>query len=69
MALSIRDYSVVRVVQATHHQGDVRYGASMSCILLCHVTMSCYYVMLSCHVVMSCMLLSCYYAHVRLLSL
>ena len=56
MTLSIRDYSVVRVVQATHHQGDVRYGASrviMSCILLCHVIMSCYHVMLLCHV--------CYY--------
>ena len=68
MALSIRDYSVVRVVQATHHQGDVRYGASrviMSCILLCHVTMSCYYVMLLCHVIMSC----CYVMYVTVMLL
>ena len=28
MALSVRDYTIIKVVQATHHQGDVRYGAS-----------------------------------------
>ena len=42
MKLSIRDYTIVRVVQATHHQGDVRYGASRgtecSCISLISVS-------------------------------
>ena len=28
MALSIRDYTIIKVVQATHHQGDVIYGTS-----------------------------------------
>ena len=28
MALSIRDYTIIKVVQACHHQGDIRYGAS-----------------------------------------
>ena len=28
MALGVRDYTIIKVVQATHHQGDVRYGAS-----------------------------------------
>ena len=27
MALSIRDYITVKVVQATFHQGNIRYGA------------------------------------------
>ena len=26
IALSIMDYKIINVVQATHHQGDVRYG-------------------------------------------
>ena len=28
MALSIRDYTIIKVVQATHHQDDVRYSIS-----------------------------------------
>ena len=28
MALSIRDYTIINVLQATHHQGNVRYGVS-----------------------------------------
>ena len=30
MELSMRDYTMIKVVQATHHQGDVRYGTSGS---------------------------------------
>ena len=25
--ISIKDYTIIKVVQATHHQGDVRYGS------------------------------------------
>ena len=35
MSLSIRDYAIMKVVQASHHQGDVRYGASISMQCLC----------------------------------
>ena len=28
MALSIRDYTIIKVVQATNNQDDVRYGTS-----------------------------------------
>ena len=28
MALGIRDYTIIKVVQATHHRGDVRYGTT-----------------------------------------
>ena len=28
MALSARDYTIIKVVQATHHQGNVKYGTS-----------------------------------------
>ena len=28
MTLSIRNYTIVKVVQDSHHQGDVRYGTS-----------------------------------------
>ena len=28
MALSMRDCTTIKVVQATHHQGDIRYGTS-----------------------------------------
>ena len=35
MALSVRDYTIIKVVQATHHQGDVRYGASRGIQCLC----------------------------------
>ena len=28
MELSIRDYTIIKVVQATHHQGDIKYGIS-----------------------------------------
>ena len=42
MSLSIRDYTVIKVVQASHHQGDAKYGASMgiqcSCMLLISVS-------------------------------
>ena len=38
MALSIRDCTIIKVVQAAHHQGDVRYSTSRgipcSCIYL-----------------------------------
>ena len=41
MSLSIRDYTIIKVVQASHYQGDVKYGASRgiqcSCILLISV--------------------------------
>ena len=30
MALSIRDYTFIKVAQAAHHQGDVRCGTSRS---------------------------------------
>ena len=30
MVLTIGDYTIIKVVQATHHQGDVRYGTSRS---------------------------------------
>ena len=30
MALGIRDYMIIKVVWAIHHQGDVRYGTSRS---------------------------------------
>ena len=37
MELSVRDYTIVKVVQATHYEGDTRYGASRgiqySCLL------------------------------------
>ena len=26
MALTTKDYTIIKVVQATHHQVDVRYG-------------------------------------------
>ena len=42
MALRIRDYTILKVVQATHHQGDVRYctfrGIQCSCISLMSIT-------------------------------
>ena len=42
MALSIDDYTIIKVVQAAHHQGDVRYGTSRgiqcSCISLISVS-------------------------------
>ena len=42
MLLSIRDYTIIKVVQDSHHQGDVRYGASRgiqcSCMLLISVS-------------------------------
>ena len=28
MALSIRDYTIIKVIQVTHHQGDVRFCRS-----------------------------------------
>ena len=30
MSVSIRDYTLIKVVQVSHHQGDIRYGASRS---------------------------------------
>ena len=42
MALSIRDYSIIKAVKAAQHQGDVRYGTSRgmqcSCMSLMSVT-------------------------------
>ena len=42
MSLSIRHYTLIKVIQATHHQGDVRYGASRgiqcSCMSLISVS-------------------------------
>ena len=42
MVLSIRDYTIIKVVQATHHQGDVRYdssrGIQCSCMSLMSIT-------------------------------
>ena len=42
MALRVRNYTFIKVVQATHHQGDVRYGTSSgihcSCMPLISVT-------------------------------
>ena len=29
MALSVRDYTIIKLVQAIHQQGDVRYGTSI----------------------------------------
>ena len=28
MKLNMRDYTIIKVVQGNHHQGDVRYGTS-----------------------------------------
>ena len=42
MSLSIRDCTIIKLVQASHHQCDVRYGTSMciqcSCISLISVS-------------------------------
>ena len=42
MAVSIRDYTNIKVVHATLHQGDVRYGTSRraqcSCMFLISVS-------------------------------
>ena len=42
MSLSIRDYTLIKVVQASHHQGDVKYGVSRgiqcSCMSLISVS-------------------------------
>ena len=42
MTLRVRDYTIIKVVQATHHQGNVRYGTSSgiqcSCMSLMSVT-------------------------------
>ena len=35
MSLSIRDYTFIKVVQASHQQGDVRYGVSRGIQCLC----------------------------------
>lgn len=40
MACGIRDYTSVRVVQATHHQSYVRYGASR-CIQCSYMSLIC----------------------------
>ena len=31
MALSILDYTIIEVVQATHHEVDVTYGTTKEC--------------------------------------
>ena len=42
MVLSIRDCTIIKIAQATHHQGDVRYGTSRgiqcSCMSLMSIT-------------------------------
>ena len=42
MALNIKNYTIIKVVQATHHHVDVRYGASnglqCSCMSLISVS-------------------------------
>ena len=35
MTLSIRDYTIIKVVQASYHQGDIGYGASRGIQCLC----------------------------------
>ena len=40
MALNIRDYTIIKVVQATHHQGDLRYGTTRSIQCSCMSLMS-----------------------------
>ena len=44
MSLSIRDYTLIKVVQASHHQVDVRYGGSRviqcSCMSLMYGNLS-----------------------------
>ena len=40
MALSIRDYTIIKVVQASHHQGDIRYGESRGIQCSCMSFMS-----------------------------
>ena len=46
MALTIRDYTFIKVAQAAHHQGDVRCGTSRSvkcsCMSLMLVTWTVY---------------------------
>ena len=29
MTLSIKDYTIIKVIQSTHHQDDVTYGTSL----------------------------------------
>ena len=45
MALSIRDYTIMKVAQANHHQGDARYGKSRgmqcSCMSVISITWTC----------------------------
>ena len=40
MALSIRNYTIIKVVQATHYQGDIRYSTfrGKQCIYLISVS-------------------------------
>ena len=40
MALSIWDFTIIKVVQATHHRGDVRYGSSRGAQCSCMFLMS-----------------------------
>ena len=40
MALSVRDYTIIKVVQATHHQGNVKYGISRGIQYSCMSLMS-----------------------------
>ena len=35
MVLSILDYTIIKVVQATHHQIDVTYGTTKELLGLC----------------------------------
>ena len=40
MAVSIRDYTIIKVVQDSHHQGDIRYGESRGIQCSCMSFMS-----------------------------
>ena len=40
MALRVRNYTIIKVVQVTHHKGDVRYGTYSGIQCLCMSLMS-----------------------------
>ena len=42
MTLRIRNYTIIKVVQATHHQSDVRYGIyrGIKCSCLSHMSIT-----------------------------
>ena len=36
MTVNVRDHTIIKVVQATHHQGDIRYDTSRGYKMLMH---------------------------------